>query len=143
MKSLEQALIDLQEIIDLKMKDYNIPEQKGNVVRLSHMIVRPSKAHGYIILDTKTNKSVAITFSKVAGIAVAKRHLNTKQFKDILQFDKIIEKNYNDSKFYYHNIKITADESRRITLESRLQIACEKIDVAKQRIDDTILCDMR
>jgi hypothetical protein len=143
MKSLEQAIVDLQEIVDTKIKEYNIPEQKGDVVRLSHVIIRPSKHHHYVILDTQTNKSLAITFSKAAGIAIAKRHLKKQKYNDVLIFDRIIEKNYNDTKFYYHNIMTTDNEPRRIALESRLQIAYDKIDAAKQRLDDIILCDIR
>ncbi len=143
MKSLEQALDDLKDIIETKIQDYNIPEQRGNIIRVSSMLIRSSKLYGYVVLDTNTNKTAAVTFSKVAAIAIAKRILKKQQYHDILTFDRIIEKNYNDSKFYCHNISTTNDDSKRIALESRLQIAYEKIDNAKQRLDDIILCDIR
>lgn len=143
MKSLEQALEDLKDIIDTKTQDYNIPQQKGNIVRLASVIIRPSKRHGYVILDTKTNKSIATTFSKTAGIAVAKRYIKNQKYHDVLLFDKTIEKNYNDTTFYCHSINATDNDPKRIALESRLQIAYEKIDAARQRLDDIILCDLR
>lgn len=143
MKSLEQALSDLKEIIETKAIDYDLPELKGNTIRVSYILIRPSKLHGYIVLDTHTNKSVTVTFSKSASIAVAKRVIKNLPFNDVLIFDKILEKNYNDSRFYCHNISTTNDTTRKRALESRLQIAYDKIDHAKQCLDNIILNDIR
>jgi hypothetical protein len=43
MKSIDHALLELEKLIDIKIKDYSIPETKGDTVRINHILIRPSK----------------------------------------------------------------------------------------------------
>lgn len=143
MKNLEQALTELESIIEVKIKDYLIPETKGNSIRIDKVVIRPSKNHGFVLVDTKNNKTITTTFSKVGALAVAKAYAKSKPWKTLLHYDKVIEKNYNDSAFYKNIIDNTDNENRRQAMESLLEITTDKIDNAKRVLDGFILSDIR
>lgn len=142
MKRLEDAIQELEDIVDNKLTDYPIPYKKGNSVRLGHVVVRRSKTHGFIVFDTKSNKSITTTFSIVGALAIAKASINNTSIRMFKQYDDIIEKNYNDSQFYYHIIRGTASETRKNAVASRLEISKSKIDRAKEVLDEFIMKDM-
>ncbi len=143
MKNLEQAVSELEQLIEIKIKDYLIPEQKGNTIRIDSIIIRPSKSNGYVIVDTKNNKTVTTTFSKVGAVAVAKAYAKSKPWRNLMHYDRVIEKNYNDSQVYNHIIETTENENRRMAMESLLEISTDKIDNAKRVLDGFILSDIR
>lgn len=143
MKNLEQAITELESIIEVKIKDYLIPETKGNSIRIDKVVIRPSKNHGFVLVDTKNNKTITTTFSKVGALAVAKAYAKSKPWKTLLHYDKVIEKNYNDSTFYKNIIDNTDSEPRRQAMESLLEITTDKIDNAKRVLDGFILSDIR
>jgi phage-related tail protein len=143
MKNLEQAITELESIIEVKIKDYLIPETKGNSIKIDKVVIRPSKNHGFVLVDTKNNKTITTTFSKVGALAVAKAYAKSKPWKTLLHYDKVIEKNYNDSTFYKNIIDNTDSEPRRQAMESLLEITTDKIDNAKRVLDGFILSDIR
>lgn len=143
MKNLEQAVSELETLIEFKIKDYLIPEQKGNTIRIDNIVIRPSKTNGYVLIDTKNNKTITTTFSKVGAVAVAKAYAKAKPWRTLIHYDRVIEKNYNDSQFYNHIIENTHNEPRRVAMESLLEISTDKIDSAKRVLDGFILSDIR
>jgi hypothetical protein len=143
MKSIDQALLELEKLIDVKIKDYSIPETKGDTIRINHILIRPSKNQGYVVIDTKNNKSITTTFSKVGAVAVAKAYLKSLPIIKFTNLDSTIEKHVNDSWFYSNIINKTDDAIRRNTLESRLEFAKCKINYAKDSLDQFILNDIR
>jgi phage-related tail protein len=143
MKNLEQAITELESIIEVKIKDYLIPETKGNSIKIDKVVIRPSKNHGFVLVDTKNNKTITTTFSKVGALAVAKAYAKSKPWKTLLHYDKVIEKNYNDSTFYKNIIDNTDSKPRRQAMESLLEITTDKIDNAKRVLDGFILSDIR
>lgn len=142
MKRLDEAIEELEDIVESKITEYPIPYKKGNSVRIGHVIIRKSKSHGYIVFDSKTNKSVTNTFSIVGALAVAKAVINKAPIRSIIQYDNIIEKNYNDSCFYYHIMQGNSNEVRKTAIASRLQISKNKIDRAKEVLDNFIMNDI-
>lgn len=143
MKTLEQALEELKDLVDIKIKEYKLPYRDGRVTRIDKFLIRPSKKLGYIIIDTETNKSVSTMFSKVAAVAAAKALLENKSLKNVIHYDNIIEKNFNDSKFYFNIIETTNDSTKKDIMNLRLEISQEKIDSAKHHLDRFILEDIR
>ncbi len=143
MKNLEQAVSELENLIEFKIKDYLIPEHKGNTIRIDSILIRPSKTHGYILVDTKNNKTVTTTFSKIGAVAVAKAYAKSKPWRGLMHYDRVIEKNYNDSQFYNHIIETTENHPRRVAMEPLLEISTDKIDNAKRVLDGFILSDIR
>ena len=88
MKQINQALTELGSIIENNIKNYMIPHQEGKTIRISNVVIRPSKRYGYIVVDITLNKTVATTFSKIAAIAVAKSYLKSNNFQSVLNIDR-------------------------------------------------------
>lgn len=143
MKTLEQALTELQEIVDKKTKEVVAPYKKGDRIRVGHYMMRPSKRHGHVIIDTRKNTTVDVVFSKIAGIALSYAHLNKSQTYTIKQQDNIIEKFTNDCCFYNAVIESTENEERRNNLEIRRDDAQGRIEQATRLLDHLILSQIR
>lgn len=126
---------DLEAIIESGLSSVVVPYQKGNSIRIKHMVVRESK-NGFLVYDAKENKQVARTFCKTSAIAIAK---NLAQGRNILQqameYDKVIEKNYNDALFYKHAIRSAKETVVRESRKTRLAIAVDKTRWAKDHLD--------
>ena len=138
MKNLKQALQDLQQIVDVKIKDYDIPVQIGNTIRIKHLIIRPCKK-GYVIIDTNNNKSIVTTYTKIAAMAIAKSYIKKKPLNSIINFDNQIEKNLNDIVFYDNIIASTRDSEKLINLKIRKELAKEKVYIAKFNLNEQIV----
>ena len=100
----EKLLNDLEEIVNRGLEDSAIPHQKGNSIRIKHVIIRKS-SKGYLIYDAKENRQVVRTYFKTTAVAIAK---NLAQGIDItnkaIEFDDTMLKHYNDAVFYKHSI---------------------------------------
>ena len=77
----EKLLNDLEEIVNRGLEDSAIPHQRGNSIRIKHVIIRKSPK-GYLIYDAKENKQVVRTYFKTTAVAIAK---NLAQGKDITE----------------------------------------------------------
>lgn len=142
MKNLDEALLELEHILESELSKHIVPVKSGTTIRIGPMIVRKSKAAGYIVIDSKNSKQIENTFSKTAAIAVAKSYIKNKNYKHILKYDNVLEKNFNDITFYYNIISNTDDETRKEAVSTRLEIAQDKIDNAKYILEDYILRDV-
>jgi hypothetical protein len=143
MKSLNQIVNELEEIVSKNIDKHKFPEIKGNMIKIGHLLIRNSKQYGYVIVNTKTNKTVETSYSKRAAIAIALSYLKNKNYKEVLYFDSIIEKNSNDSLFYFYNIKNSDQDFKKQSLLNRFEESKNKIEWARQALDDYILGDIR
>lgn len=142
MKDLNLAVQELEDIIESNLENLTLPYKKGNSVRLGHIVIRKSKKLGYIVFDSKSNKSITNTFSISAALAVAKAATQKTPIYGIMKYDSIIEKNYNDSQFYSHIINGNASEPRKNAIASLLEISNTRVDAAKTALDKFIMKDM-
>lgn len=143
MKNLNQALKDLEKIVSNNIDRYRFPEIKGDCIRISHMLIRSSKKNRYVIVDIKNNKTIETAYSKSGAIAIALAFLKNKNYKSLIYYDTVIEKNTNDSEFYSYVINQTTEESRREALLNRFEDSKNKIYWAQNALDNCILDDIR
>ena len=136
----ENLLHDLEEIVNKGLEDSAIPHQRGNSIRIKHIVVRKSPK-GYLIYDAKENKQVVRTYFKTTAVAIAK---NLAQGIDItetaMEFDELMLKHYNDAVFYKHSIRKTTDEFKRDIREARLDIAIQESRRVRSLLDRYIFC---
>src|SRR5210317_913901 len=76
----EKLLNELEEIVNKGLEEVSLPYQKGNSIRIKHIVIRKSPK-GYLIYNTKDNIQVARTQFKSTAIAIAK---NLAQGSDII-----------------------------------------------------------
>ena len=136
----ENLLHDLEEIVNKGLEDSAIPYQRGNSIRIKHIVVRKSPK-GYLIYDAKENKQVVRTYFKTTAIAIAK---NLAQGVDItetaMEFDDTMLKHYNDAIFYKNSIRNTTDASKREIRETRLDVAIQESQRVRSLLDRYIFC---
>ena len=136
----EKLLNDLEEIVNRGLEDSAIPHQRGNSIRIKHIIIRKSPK-GYLIYDAKENKQVVRTYFKATAVAIAK---NLAQGIDItetaMEFDDTMLKHYNDAIFYRNSIRNTSDESKREIRETRLDVAIHESQRVRSLLDRYIFC---
>jgi len=136
----EKLLNDLEEIVNRGLEDSAIPHQRGNSIRIKHVIIRKSPK-GYLIYDAKENRQVVRTYFKTTAVAIAK---NLAQGIDItetaMEFDDLMLKHYNDAVFYKHSIRNTTDASKREIREVRLDVAIQESQRVRSLLDRYIFC---
>ena len=135
----EQALLHLEELLNDPRYLGLIPYKKGNSIRIGKYVIRENKT-GFLIYDCEINKKVNNTHSKSAALALVKgwQEGNDKQ-SEILRLDRILRKYEIDSEFYKHTIKTTKDDVKRLTTETRLDIASTEIYNAKSQLISMII----
>lgn len=123
----------LQELVD-KVDITAFPYEKGNSIRIAHIVIRKSK-HGYLVYDCQQNKKIAETYSKTGAVAWAKCVLKEKKhFDQIKKFDDTIAKHHTDSLFFKNTIEKTDNYIKRETAEFRLDISMDKTREAKANL---------
>mgnify|MGYP007047794509 FL=1 len=136
----ENLLHDLEEIVNKGLEDSAMPYQRGNSIRIKHIVVRKSPK-GYLIYDAKENRQIVRTYFKTTAIAIAK---NLAQGVDItetaMEFDDTMLKHYNDAIFYKNSIRNTTDASKREIRETRLDVAIQESRRVRSLLDRYIFC---
>jgi len=136
----ENLLYDLEEIVNQGLEDSAIPHSRGNSIRIKHIVVRKSPK-GYLIYDAKENRQVTRTVFKTTAVAIAK---NLAQGNDIteqlIEYDKIMLKHYNDAIFYKNSIRKCKDSIAREIRETRLDISIEESRRVRSQLDRFIFC---
>ena len=136
----ENLLYDLEEIVNRGLEDSAIPHQRGNSIRIKHVVVRKSPK-GYLIYNAKENCQVARVVFKTTAVAIAK---NLAQGNDIteklIEYDKVMLKHYNDAVFYKNSIKKCKDDFIREIRETRLDISIEESRRVRSQLDRFIFC---
>lgn len=139
MKTINQAVEELERLVESKLPSYSIPYKQGKSIRIGKTIVRRSQRHGYVIIDTEDNAMVTNAFSKHGAIAIAKAYNQGKSYDVFARFDKKVEKHYNDSIFYTYNIMNSKDEQKKQMLEDRLELSQDEITSAYDTLEKFIL----
>ena len=136
----ENLLHDLEEIDNKGLEDSAMPYQRGNSIRIKHIVVRKSPK-GYLIYDAKENRQIVRTYFKTTAVAIAK---NLAQGVDItetaMEFDDTMLKHYNDAIFYKNSIRNTTDASKREIRETRLDVAIQESQRVRSLLDRYIFC---
>jgi len=136
----ENLLHDLEEIVNKGLEDSAMPYQRGNSIRIKHIVVRKSPK-GYLIYDAKENRQIVRTYFKTTAVAIAK---NLAQGVDItetaMEFDDTMLKHYNDAIFYKNSIRNTTDASKREIRETRLDVAIQESRRVRSLLDRYIFC---
>ena len=136
----ENLLHDLEEIVNKGLEDSAIPHQRGNSIRIKHVVVRKSPK-GYLIYDAKENRQVTRTFFKTTAVAIAKNLAQGKNITEkLIEYDKSMLKHYNDAVFYKNSIKKCKDDFVREIRETRLDISIEESRRLRAQLDQFIFC---
>lgn len=132
----KRILKELKDIIESNIDPTMFPQQKGNSIRVGKIIVRKNK-RGYMIYDITIGGSALYeTFSKKAALAIAKSYnKGIDNSNKVLELDRRIQKNYNDSVFYKHTIETTKDEFKKDATITRFEIANAETSQALQSLD--------
>ena len=135
---MKQIADQLQDIIENGIRNNPMPYRKGNSIRIGAIVVRESKAHGYIIFDAEKNKQIATAYSLAASLAMAKLYMANKPIKNIQILDRKLTKHSNDCLFYKHILNTTSDQSRKNILYDRYYVAKDEIESAKHSLENII-----
>jgi len=129
-----KLLRDLEEILNGSIDPVMFPYKKGNSLRIGKYAVRNSRGY-YKVFDCETNKQVAQMFCKSSAVALAKSlaqgHNSLESIKHI---DQHIQKWYNDCVFYKHTITTTKNKILKDTVQTRLDLAKNDINLAKKEL---------
>tara|TARA_B100002019_G_scaffold288534_1_gene302331 strand:+ start:661 stop:1077 length:417 start_codon:yes stop_codon:yes gene_type:complete len=117
----------------------SIPQVEQNLIKIKnwHILYRDNLYH---IVDQKSNRVYAKTYTKAAAIAFVKTKLSkSKNELLILDLDKTIEKNSNDCVFYRNTIAKVKNKNKRFSTITRLEIADQILESAKKELHGLIL----
>ena len=81
----ENALEQLESLLDDPYYMGKIPYKKGNSIRIGHYIIRKNKT-GYLVYDCVDNKKVDHFWSKSAALAYVKLDLDGKKLHTCLLY---------------------------------------------------------
>ena len=136
----EKLLNDLEEIVNRGLEDSAIPHQKGNSIRIKHVIIRKSPK-GYLIYDAKENKQVVRVYFKSSAVAIAKNLAQDNDITDeVVVFDQMMLKHYNDAVFYKNAIKMSDDPFKIEIRETRLDVSIRESQRVRSLLDRFIFC---
>ena len=129
----------LEEIINAGLKEIPIPYEKGNSIRIKHIIVR-KHSNGYRIFDCRCNKHIETVFCKTAAVAIAKGLAENKNYgiDNIVSLDQDVCKHYNDALYAKRSMKNAENDDVRTTAEIKYDIAVDKAWYALDQIEKFI-----
>lgn len=139
MKTINQAVKELEQLVEQELPRYAIPYKQGRTIRIGKTIVRRSERHGYTVVDTEDNAIVSYAFSKHGAVAIAKAYNDDMMLEPLQQKDKQVQKHFNDSVFFQNNIEKTTDDFKKAVLEDRLDISQAELDGAYRSLEKFIL----
>lgn len=135
MKHTNKTVKELEKIIADGLSDLPIPYQKGNSIRIGHIVVRENK-HGYLVFDIKNKKRIAVTQFKTSAVAIAKTFPKNPSAKNkITKIDNDLTKHYNDARFYKHTMNQTNDTIKRDAAHSRYDLSIIYTEMFKKKLD--------
>lgn len=128
----------LAELIDKSVKNFCIPIQKGNSIRIKHIVIRKNK-HNYLLIDMRYNKQIATFFSKTGAVACAVNIASGKNnVSYIVNLDRKLQEKYADCINHKHIIENAVEEQYKQTASIRYQIAWEDLNNIKQTLLDIV-----
>ena len=128
MKSNDELVKEVDEVISQGLAQYPLPYQKGNSIRLKNIIIRNHK-NGYRLFDCHCNKHVITLFSKTAALAYAKLFVTNKKndLIEIKRLDDKLNKHYMDALYAKRTISNSKDPVRVENAEIMYDIATERV----------------
>jgi len=139
MKTINQAVEELENLVQNELPRYNIPYKQGRTIRIGKTIIRRSQRNGYMVIDTDENATVTTAFSKHGAVAIAKAYSDGRNIQQYEKLDNEVAKHFIDSVFYNNSINVTKDEFRKNILEDRLEISEMHINHALESLEKFIL----
>ena len=129
-----QALKQLEDLLNDPYVLGKIPYKKGNSIRIGEYVIRKNNT-GYLIYNCSTNKKVTNFWSNPAALAYVKGKIDhIKYTEDIFRLDKTLEKNEIDSMFYKNTIEKAPEGPRKEAALVRLEIAEANVYNARHRL---------
>jgi len=136
----EKLLNDLEEIVNRGLEDSAMPHQRGNSIRIKHVIIRKNPK-GYLIYDAEENKQVVRVYFKSSAVAIAKNLAQDNDITDeVVVFDQMMLKHYNDAVFYKNAIKMSDDPFKIEIRETRLDVSIRESQRVRSLLDRFIFC---
>ena len=139
MKTINQAVEELENLVQNELPRYNIPYKQGRTISIGKTIIRRSQRNGYMVIDTDENATVTTAFSKHGAVAIAKAYSDGRNIQQYEKLDNEVAKHFIDSVFYNNSISVTKDEFRKNILEDRLEISEMHINHALESLEKFIL----
>jgi hypothetical protein len=128
---------ELSRLINNNLDLSMFPYVKGTSIRIKNVIIRQTK-FGFIVFDVKEQKNIGTMFCKTSAVALAKSYLKGNGIPQVLELDRIIEKNYNDAVFHRYTMKKTKDSIRYDVASTRYDISAARTEIAKKQLDSYI-----
>ena len=136
MKPSNNLATELESLINKGLDGIYFPYQKGNSIRIGHIVIRENKKGFFLIYNATENVQVATTFCKSSAVAIAKKLAQGDDvIKTVLDIDKVIQKNFNDAVFFKHTMKVTKDSVKREVTATRYDIAKTRTEHARGQLD--------
>lgn len=131
---------NLEDIVNKGLKGNVMPVVTGQRICFNNFVVSPSSTTtGYTVTNIKTKSTVAITYFKSTGIAIAKSLATGKDVtRKMLAYDSALSKHYNDSIYFKHTIKETDDVRIKEIRIVRLEISIAQTKNIRKEIDKYI-----
>jgi len=129
----------LKELLAKDVDPTYFPVKKGNRINIgSYSVTKTSD--GYSVKSYKSNRIIAITYSKTAAIAIAKNITKRKDILEkVMELDKIIAKHTNDCIFYKHTMRVTKNAIKFESTAMRYDIAKQTAHDAKEKLNRFIM----
>jgi hypothetical protein len=140
MKSLSSTATELETLINKVLPQYKLPYKNGRNVVIGTMLVRPSKKHGFVIIDRKNNSTVDVAFTKAGAIALAKCYdedgNNNSQLK---KYDQDANKHLCDTIFFRNIMNKSKDDDKIEIAETRFEISMMAFEQISNRLESYIM----
>ena len=140
MKSLSSTATELENLINKVLPQYKLPYKNGRNVVIGTMLVRPSKKHGFVIVNRSTNSTIDVAYTKAGAIALAKCYDeecdNPTQLK---KFDQEANKHLCDTIFFRNIMKQSKDDSKIEIAETRFEVSMMAFEQVSNRLESYIM----
>ena len=140
MKNLSNTAAELEALVNKVLPQYKLPYKNGRNIVIGKMLVRPSKRHGYVIVNRETNSTMDVALTKAGAIALAKCYDEDCAIPSQLKkFDNDASKHLNDTVFYNNIMSNTTDISKKEIAETRLEVSMAEFERASDRLESYIM----
>ena len=129
--------LKLAELIDKSIQKYCLPIQKGNSIRIKHIVIRKNK-HNYPVIDLRYNKQIAHCSVKLSAVACSDPTKSNSDIKHIIDMDRKLQEKYLEC-LNFKSVMQTSDNKAYIdTITTRYEIAWEDLNNIKQTLLDIV-----
>jgi hypothetical protein len=140
MKNTRHAIKKLEDLIEKSLQHESFPVVSNNRISIGRYVVKRTDL-GYTVIDIVTKDKIAVTYSIAGAIAIAKKSnksFNASLVKNILDIDKIIEKNDIDIMFFKNIMLKSKKADKRELAEIRYDVAKCRKETAQHKLEKFI-----